>query len=98
MQAFKVGQTVTARVIGSRPLDGLAVVSLQPSVVSQTLMSYAELAPGHKVDVPPVQAIMPCLSSVARVSLLSIVNVIWKIVGGLYLLWRFQVWAHEHSL
>lgn len=46
---FKVGQTATARVIGSRPLDGMAVVSLKPSVVQQTLMSYDELSAGQKV-------------------------------------------------
>ncbi len=47
-QMFRVGQEATARVIGSRLLDGMAVVSLKPSVVQQTLMSYDELAAGQK--------------------------------------------------
>ena len=47
-QTFRAGQEATARVIGSRPLDGMAVVSLKPSVVQQTLMSYDELAAGQK--------------------------------------------------
>ncbi|KAK9823324.1 hypothetical protein WJX72_001906 [[Myrmecia] bisecta] len=48
-KAFKVGQTVGGRVIGQRPMDGLAVVSLKASVVEQQLLSYADVLPGSLV-------------------------------------------------
>lgn len=48
-QAFKTGQTVRARVVGARPLDGLAVLSLKPSVVDAELASHAEVEPGQLV-------------------------------------------------
>lgn len=46
MQAFRVGQTVKARVVGHRPMDGLVVLSLRPSVISQHLTSHADVEPG----------------------------------------------------
>jgi len=46
VQSFRVGQTVKARVIGHRPMDGLVVLSLRPSVISQHLTSHAEVEPG----------------------------------------------------
>ena len=46
MQSFRVGQTVKARVVGHRPMDGLVVLSLRPSVISQNLTSHAEVEPG----------------------------------------------------
>jgi hypothetical protein len=46
---FKVGQVVRARVIGRRPMDGLLVVSLKPSVVDHEQLSYADVAPGATV-------------------------------------------------
>ena len=36
-KVLKRGQKVPARVIGSRPMDGLAVLSLKPSLVEQYL-------------------------------------------------------------
>jgi rRNA biogenesis protein RRP5 len=46
---FRAGQVVRARVVGFRPVDGLAVVSLKPSVVDQSLLSVADVAPGARV-------------------------------------------------
>ena len=46
LQVFRAGQTVKARVIGQRPMDGLAVLTLRPSVVEQHLMSHADVQPG----------------------------------------------------
>lgn len=40
-KAFKVGQEVKARVIGFRLVDGLALVSLKPSVLSQQVRQIA---------------------------------------------------------
>lgn len=37
-KVLKVGQDESARVIGSRPMDGLAVLSLKPSAIEQFLM------------------------------------------------------------
>ncbi|KAL6772122.1 hypothetical protein ACKKBG_A29005 [Auxenochlorella protothecoides x Auxenochlorella symbiontica] len=48
-KAFTVGQKVKARVIGFRPLDGLAVLTLRPSVVEQLILSHADLHPGMPV-------------------------------------------------
>jgi rRNA biogenesis protein RRP5 len=47
---FKVGQARRARVIGYRLLDGLAVVSLRPSVVDAPVMSAAELQAAQLVS------------------------------------------------
>ena len=41
-----MGQTVKARVIGHRPMDGLVVLSLRPSVIAQHLTSHADVEPG----------------------------------------------------
>jgi rRNA biogenesis protein RRP5 len=46
MQVFKAGKRVSARVIGARPMDGLAVCSLKESVLGSGLMSYADIIPG----------------------------------------------------
>lgn len=43
---FKAGQAVRARVVGARPMDGLAVLSLKPSVVDLGVASYADVRPG----------------------------------------------------
>jgi hypothetical protein len=40
-ERFRPGQRVRARVTGHRPMDGLAVLSLKPSVVDQHVLSYA---------------------------------------------------------
>lgn len=37
---------VRARVVGARPMDGLAVLSLRPSVVESGVASYADVKPG----------------------------------------------------
>ena len=45
-QTYRVGQKVKGRVIGKRPLDGLSVLSLKPTVVEQQVASIAEVKPG----------------------------------------------------
>ena len=40
---------VRARVVGARPMDGLAVLSLRPSVVESGVASYADVKPGALV-------------------------------------------------
>ena len=40
-QSFRPGQRARARVLGFRPMDGLAVLSLKPSVVEQHILSTA---------------------------------------------------------
>ncbi|KAK9832620.1 hypothetical protein WJX81_004603 [Elliptochloris bilobata] len=45
-KAFKVGQVVRARVVGTRPMDALAVLSLRPSVVESGVASYADVRIG----------------------------------------------------
>ena len=37
-KVLQIGQAESARVIGSRPMDGLAVVSLKPSAIEQYLL------------------------------------------------------------
>ena len=41
-----MGQKVKGRVIGARPLDGLSVLSLKPTVVEQQVASIEEVKPG----------------------------------------------------
>ena len=41
LQRFRTGQKVRARVLGFRPMDGLAVLSLKPSVVESNIISLA---------------------------------------------------------
>ncbi|KAK2076273.1 hypothetical protein QBZ16_001205 [Prototheca wickerhamii] len=43
-EAFKIGDAVRGRVIGFRPMDGLAVLSLRKSVLEQSVLSIADLA------------------------------------------------------
>ncbi len=38
-----------ARVVGARPMDALAALSLKPSVVEQGVASYADVRPGAVV-------------------------------------------------
>ena len=40
---------VRARVVGARPMDGLAVLSLRPSAVESGVASYADVQPGALV-------------------------------------------------
>jgi rRNA biogenesis protein RRP5 len=47
---FKRGQEVEARVVGSRPLEDCAVLSLKPSVLRAAFFGYADVAPGSLVD------------------------------------------------
>jgi hypothetical protein len=47
-QAFKAGQHAAVKVIGARPIDGLAVVSARPSVVAAAAAP-AQLAAGQAV-------------------------------------------------
>lgn len=46
VQAYRVGQKVKGRIIGARPLDGLSVLSLKPTVVEQQVASISEVKPG----------------------------------------------------
>lgn len=46
---FKPGQIVKCRVIGLRQMDGLASISLKPSVVEGTLFDVAEIKAGMKI-------------------------------------------------
>jgi hypothetical protein len=41
VQRFRPGQKLRARVLGFRPMDGLAVLSLKPSVVDSHILSIA---------------------------------------------------------
>ena len=50
MQAYRVGQKVKGRVIGARPLDGLSVLSLKPTVVEQQVASISEVKPGSMMS------------------------------------------------
>jgi rRNA biogenesis protein RRP5 len=45
-KVYKVGKTVAARVIGARPMDGLAVCSLRDAAVRAGTISYADVVPG----------------------------------------------------
>lgn len=47
---FRVGQIVRCRVLGARPMDGLAVASLKPSVLTQSVLSVSDLSPGMAVS------------------------------------------------
>lgn len=47
---FRPGQKVRGRVLGSRPMDGLAAFTLQPSAVSAQFATAAEAAPGAIVS------------------------------------------------
>ena len=47
---FKRGQEVEARVVGYRPLEDCAVLSLKPSVLRAAFFGYADVAPGSLVD------------------------------------------------
>lgn len=42
-KAFKRGQKVRARVIGHRLMDGLASLTLKPSVLDQAFLSFEEI-------------------------------------------------------
>lgn len=46
---FRVGQKLRARVIGFRPLDCLAALSLKPQVLDQSILSVADIRPGMKI-------------------------------------------------
>ncbi len=48
---FQVGQTVRARVIGFRLVDGLATLSMKKAVLEQEIVSYAHLHPGMPLSV-----------------------------------------------
>lgn len=41
LQRYRLGQRLRARVLGFRPMDGLAALSLKPSVVDQSILSLA---------------------------------------------------------
>lgn len=41
LQRYRLGQRLHARVLGFRPMDGLAALSLKPSVVDQHILSLA---------------------------------------------------------
>lgn len=49
-KAFKNGARVDARVIGYRPMDGLASMTLKKSALEQTLFNFQQLAPGHRLQ------------------------------------------------
>lgn len=50
LQVYKVGKKVAARVIGARPMDGLAVCSLKEAAVRAGTISYSDIAPGAVVS------------------------------------------------
>ncbi len=41
LQRYRLGQRLRARVLGFRPMDGLAALSLKPSIVDQNILSLA---------------------------------------------------------
>lgn len=43
------GQVVKARVIGHRPMDGVAVMTMRPDVVEQLLLSHADVSVGQMI-------------------------------------------------
>eukprot|EP00850_Spirogloea_muscicola_P003615 SM000014S00403 [mRNA] locus=s14:1118681:1131628:- [translate_table: standard] len=45
-KSFKVGQKVRTRVIGLRPMDALAILSMKASVIDQLLLSPSDIMPG----------------------------------------------------
>ncbi|KAI8105276.1 hypothetical protein M9435_000444 [Picochlorum sp. BPE23] len=47
---FKSGQIVKCRVIGLRPIDGLASASLKPTIVDGSLLDISAIQPGLKVS------------------------------------------------
>lgn len=49
LQAFKPAQTVKVKVVGARPMDGLAVLSAKPSVVEAAAAPAPALAAGQVV-------------------------------------------------
>ena len=70
LQRFRPGQAVKCRVTGFRPLDGLAVLALKPSVVDQDIVSYAGAqACGHI-------SVSPCLQDILCALLLLLYNCI----------------------
>ncbi|PRW20900.1 RRP5-like protein [Chlorella sorokiniana] len=50
LTAYRPGQRVRARVLGFRPMDGLAVLTTKPSVVDQSVASVADLRPSMPVS------------------------------------------------
>eukprot|EP00873_Tetraselmis_striata_P003989 jgi/Tetstr1/424253/TSEL_014822.t1 len=46
---YKPNQVIKARVIGQRPVDGIAVLSTKPDVVEQQLLSHADVKVGDMV-------------------------------------------------
>lgn len=46
---YIIGQTTTCRVVDSSPMDGLALVSLQKSVIKASVTSYDGVKPGMKL-------------------------------------------------
>ncbi|BDA47226.1 probable protein RRP5 homolog [Coccomyxa sp. Obi] len=49
-KVYKVGKKVAARVIGARPMDGLAVCSLKEAAVRAGTISYSDITPGSIVS------------------------------------------------
>lgn len=47
---YRPGQRLRARVLGFRPMDGLAVLTCKPSAVDQQILSLADLRPGMPVS------------------------------------------------
>lgn len=47
---FRQGQIVQCRVIGSRPMDGLATVSLKPSTIKQSMLSMDDITAGMVIN------------------------------------------------
>lgn len=45
-----VGATIPCRVMDLQPMDGLAIVSLNPEVINQTIFTVSDLKPGQFVD------------------------------------------------
>ena len=60
-QRFRTGQRVRARVLGFRPMDGLAVLSLKPSVVDQSILSAAGAPGGRQRPLPSPLPLCACV-------------------------------------
>lgn len=62
MQAFKPGQRAAVKVIGARPIDGLAVVSAKPSVVAEAVapsqLAAGQLVTGHIASIDDKGAVL----------------------------------------
>ena len=69
---FKVGQAVASRILGFSSLDGIANLSLRPSIVNAAVLRYEDLTPGMLVP-----------GKVERVGAFGVVVALSELVQGL---------------